>query len=42
MVAYAKQNVTNYKISFSVLTVIFQMDLGYPEPVRLHSGFYWS
>jgi len=28
--------------SLTVLTVIFQVDLGYLVPECLHSGLYWS
>ena len=29
-------------LALSVLTAIFQVDLGYPVPECLHSGFHWS
>ena len=29
-------------LALSILTVIFQVDPGYPVPECLHSGFFWS
>ena len=44
MCYWKERNVMSYNsnYSISVLTAIFQVDLGYLEPECFHSGFYWS